>query len=263
MSDREPTTTRPLWYRPVSVPEQQGQGICLIDKSSGISSHGVVNALRRRFGIKRIGHTGTLDPLASGLMICLVGREYTKLQDSFLKLPKTYLCTLELGKTSDTFDSTGSVVQSAPWSALEQLTEQTVITALESFTGQQQQQVPIFSAVKIAGRKLYDRARSGENTSRVELPYRTVNFTNLSVKNWHRDNKTETLSVGIAVTCSSGTYIRSLVHDLGQKLGVGAVVTTLRRTHIADWSVTQAQSITEPTITLYHSAADIPTDQTA
>ena len=258
MSDREPTTAPPHFFRPVAVPKQTGLGICLIDKSSGISSHGVVNALRRRFGVKRIGHTGTLDPVASGLMICLVGREFTKLQDSFLKLPKTYHCTLQLGKTSDTFDRTGIVVTTSPWSELETLTETNFAAALASFAGQQQQQVPIFSAVKIAGRKLYDRARSGEDTSGVELPTRNVTLSNLSVKSWQRDEQTKTLSVGIEVTCSSGTYIRSLVQDLGQKLGVGALVAALRRVRIADWSVTEAQEITAPEIKLYQTAAELP-----
>lgn len=248
----------PKPYQTTPVPLQTGTGICLIDKAAGISSHGVVNALRRRFGIKRIGHTGTLDPLASGLMICLVGRQFTKLQDSFLKLPKSYLCMMKFGFTSDTFDKTGDVTKTAEWEKLASLTEAQAVAALATFLGQQQQQVPVFSAVKIQGEKLYQKMRKGKGLTALVIPTRQVTFTELTLLAWLPNPATQSLTAQIQVTCSSGTYIRSLVHDFGQTLGVGAIVTELRRLKVGHWSVDQAQTITEPVVKLYENAAAIP-----
>jgi len=253
--------------RPIPTPNhypaaiQSGEGICLIDKSSGISSHGVVNALRRHFGVKKVGHAGTLDPLASGLLICLVGRSFTRLQEQFLKLPKTYLCEFQLGISTDTYDSTGALTHQAEWLELQNLTQHQTEMELASFIGSHPQQVPAFCAVKIKGEKLYQKARRGVTQTITDLPSRIVTFLKLKLIEWEVDEINQTLKNVITISCSSGTYIRSLIHDLGQKLGVGACVTELRRTSIGDWGVDSANEISDKKIKLYQAKTQIPTLQ--
>lgn len=215
-------------------------GIYLVDKPTGPSSHTIVNYFRRHSGIKRIGHTGTLDPLASGLLIVLVGREFTKLQDQYLKQDKSYLVQAQLGWVSDTYDCTGQVQEQLAWPKLATLEEAVVARALTDFLGLQQQVVPSFSAVKIAGQKLYQRARLGQSS---QLPSRQVRISTLRLLAYQKDMQKQTLSIELEVACSSGTYIRSLVHDLGIKLGVGAMVTQLRRTQVGDLHVKKAMSL--------------------
>ena len=207
------------------------RGILLVDKPTGPTSHDLVDWMRRVSGVRRVGHTGTLDPLASGLMIMLVGREYTKLQDQFLKMDKTYLVTAQLGITSDSYDITGSVMtKNDNWQNLKKENFENVVN---QFVGQIEQTVPIYSAVKIKGEKLYDLARRGQ-ADQVGLPARSVTIYSLKITNFSLPHFT------LEVSCSSGTYIRSLIHDIGQTLGVGAVVTALRRTQISDYSINQA-----------------------
>lgn len=206
------------------------QGLLLVDKPVGPTSHYVVSWARRQFGVKTIGHTGTLDPLASGLMILLVGRSFTKQQINFLKQDKTYLVTGQLGITSDSYDSTGKITdQSDSWKKITkiQLTE-----ALKTFVGQINQTVPLFSAVKVNGKKLYQLARNGQS-AQSGLPIKSITIYSITLLNFSPPH------FSIEVFCSSGTYIRSLIHDIGQKIGVGAVVTALRRIQIGEYSVDQ------------------------
>jgi len=212
-------------------------GVYLADKPSGPSSHSIVNYFRRLSNLKRVGHAGTLDPLASGLLIILIGREFTKQQTQYLKQDKEYLVTFILGQSTDTYDSTGQITASSDWSEVEKITPTQIETALTSFRGEIGQVVPIFSAVKIAGQKLYQKARRGET---VTLPSRQITIHELELIDFQKNIKKETLSCSLRLRCSSGTYIRSLVHDLGQKLAVGATVTALRRTRIGDFHVKNA-----------------------
>lgn len=212
----------------------EGEGILLIDKPAGVSSHTVVNWARRVFGIRRIGHTGTLDPFATGLLILLIGRKYTKLQAQFLKQDKEYLCTAQLGLTTDTFDITGNVISAVDWSELQNISKQKIEDSLNKFRGEIKQTVPIYSAVKIKGRKLYDFARSDEKDQIKELPKRNINIQELKLENFQVNAKQNKAQFTIRVFCSSGTYIRSLINDIGKELKVGATAVSLRRTKIGN-----------------------------
>lgn len=215
-------------------------GIYLVDKPSGPSSHTVVNYFRKISGIKRVGHCGTLDPLASGLLIILVGREYTKKQSLYLKKDKEYLVQARLGVQTDSYDRTGQITEQKAWKELEKIEKIDILKTLPSFKGVINQVVPIFSAVKIKGQKLYQKARSGE---KVELPNREITIKKLILKNYQKDVKNEQITFELLVACSSGTYIRSLIHDLGKKLKVGAHVTALRRTKIDKFHVKKSLKI--------------------
>ena len=214
-------------------------GILLIDKPAGITSHDVVDRVRRIVGVKRVGHAGTLDPFATGLLIVLVSREFTKQQVKFLKLNKEYLCQAQLGVTSDTYDITGQVTETADWSKLSQVTEAKLKQALASFTGQITQVVPAYSAVRVKGHKLYELARRHQ-LNQVELPAKQVEIFRLELLDFKLSAESEHAEFTVLVNCSSGTYIRSLIHDLGQQLGLGAVTTTLKRTQIGPYQLTDA-----------------------
>lgn len=230
---------------PQSTPPGKGTlGIFLIDKPSGITSHDVVDQVRKITGIKRVGHAGTLDPLATGLLIMLVGREYTKQQTSFLKLDKQYRCKAQLGITTDTYDRDGQATDTVSWDELQQLTKQQLLQALDAFKGEIKQTVPPFAAVKRQGQKLYQLARKGK-LNEADLPIREVVIKELELLDFHQDEDQQTLTIKLQVTVSSGTYIRSLVHDLGKQLGVGAIVTELRRTKIGTFDLTQASRLTD------------------
>lgn len=209
-------------------------GVYLVDKPSGPSSHDVVNYFRKKSGIKRIGHCGTLDPLASGLLIILVGREYTREQSLYLKKDKEYLVTARLGIETDTYDQTGKIVSQANWQQLKNIKKSDLRKVIKQFKGEIQQTVPIFSAVKIKGQKLYQKARKGEA---VELPSRLVEIKKIALKNFKKDVKNEEINFELLVVCSSGTYIRSLVQDIGKKLECGANVSILRRLKIGKFHV--------------------------
>lgn len=217
--------------------------VILIDKPQGWTSHDVVARLRTVLGVKKIGHAGTLDPLATGLLIVLVGREATKRQSEFLKLDKSYLVTARLGVETDSYDADGQVVAQAAWVDVEKITQNQVVAATKRFIGQSQQTVPAFSAVKVAGQKLYNQARKG-SIDMATLPSRQITVTQFEVLDMQLDREQQQLTVTLEVSCGSGTYVRSLVHDLGQELGVGAMVTQLRRTRIGDFLVSKAQEIT-------------------
>lgn len=216
--------------------------VLLIDKPTGITSHDVVNIIRRRTQVKRVGHAGTLDPLASGLLIILVGRAATKRQAEFMKQDKEYICTARLGLTTDTYDSEGQVLTKSDWATISQISPKQIESTLQSFVGTIQQKVPAFSAIKKNGRKLYQLARKGQIKSE-DLPVREVTISDVEILEIQKNSLLQNFTVSFRVVCSSGTYIRSLVHDVGQKLKLGAIVTELRRTKIGDLKVTDAQSI--------------------
>ena len=209
----------------------QKQGLLLVDKPSGPTSHDVVAWARRVFGERRIGHTGTLDPLATGLLLVLVSREFTRLQTQLLSLPKTYLVEILLGATSDTYDRLGQI---SAKSLMKPKDLPTIQLILEEFKGNIQQQVPAYSAVKIGGKKLYSLARQ-QKMEAVELPVRSITIDLLEIVSFEWPKLT------LRIGCSSGTYIRSLAHDLGEKLGCGGLVQELRRETIGPFSVTAAE----------------------
>jgi tRNA pseudouridine55 synthase len=204
------------------------EGILLVDKPVGISSHAVVRWARDASGITRVGHAGTLDPLASGLSIILIGSQFTKRQSEFLKQDKSYQFTVSLGVETDTPDSTGVESGRADWDLLSQIDQAQVAGVLGQFRGEIQQEVPLYSAVKQRGKRLYKFARQGKE-SRVTLPVRTVQIYELELLSFERNVARQEVTVKFQMTCGSGTYVRSLARDIGGALGVGAVVTQLRR----------------------------------
>jgi tRNA pseudouridine55 synthase len=222
-------------------------GMVLVDKPEGWSSHDVVNFFRRRTGVRRIGHAGTLDPLATGLLIILIGREFTKLQSQYLKQDKAYEVEMVLGITTDTYDITGAITHQATPEQLKTLTKEKLQHTLTEFIGTQSQKVPLYSAVKVSGQKLYAHAREQQllkEQPTLEPPTKQVTIKNVTLQNWQSISFSANFRATLTVECSSGTYIRSLVHDIGQKLGVGATVTALRRVCIGEISIANSNLIT-------------------
>ncbi len=202
-------------------------GIYLINKPRGRSSFSIVAQVRRLSGIKKVGHAGTLDPEAEGLLIILVGKEYTKKSDEFLKLPKTYEFTLKLGETSTTGDEEGekTIISS------NKPTKTAIKTALEGFTGQISQIPPKYSAIKIDGQRAYKLARDGKE---VTLKPRKVTISRLKILSYTYPN------LSLVADVSSGTYIRSLAEDIGTALSTGAYCTDIKRTQIGKYSLSKA-----------------------
>lgn len=192
-------------------------GVLVVDKPVGLTSHDVVQIIRRGTNIHRAGHTGTLDPRASGVLVVLVGPA-VRLSEFVSASDKRYQATVHLGSTTDTFDSEGNITSSG---SVENITEEQFEQALQQFIGEIQQVPPPYSAIKVQGRKAYEMAREGEE---VELKPRTIQVYSLELLEW---NPPEAV---IDVFCSSGTYVRSLANDLGVALGCGAHLVGLRRT---------------------------------
>lgn len=192
-------------------------GVMVVDKPVGLTSHDVVQIIRRGTGIRRAGHTGTLDPRASGVLVVLIGPA-VRLSEYVSAADKRYQATLRLGTSTDTYDAEGSIVRTTP---VEDITEESFVEILKNYEGEIEQVPPPFSAVKVKGRKAYERARSGEE---VELKPRKIHVYNLEVLEWSPPEAV------LDVYCSSGTYVRSLANDLGEELGTGAYLIGLRRT---------------------------------
>lgn len=218
-----------VYGRP-SMPASWERAVLLVDKPPGWSSFDVIRRLRRLLTVRKIGHAGTLDPMATGLLICLVGRA-TKLQDTFMGLGKTYTGTLRLGEITPSYDAETDVVERQAW---QHLTDDDLDAARQAFLGQIEQRPPMYSAVKVGGERLYKKARRGET---IERPPRTVTLEEFSIL--RRDGA----DVDFRVRCSKGTYIRSLAHDFGATLGVGAHLTALRRTAIGPHRVEDAWTL--------------------
>jgi tRNA pseudouridine55 synthase len=206
-------------------------GIFLLHKPSGLTSHDVVNAVRRLAGIRRVGHAGTLDPLATGLLVVLVGQA-TRLAQYLTGHDKTYRAVIRLGETTDTYDAEGTVTARRPVTA----TAAELEAALAGFLGPQMQCPPAYSAIKVAGQALYKRARRGET---VAPEPRAVVFHTLTGLAWEPPDLT------VEVVCSAGTYIRSLAHDLGERLGCGAHLRALTRLAAGPFRLEQAHPLDE------------------
>ena len=205
-------------------------GILLVDKPRGLTSSRVVELIKRKFKIKT-GHTGTLDPTATGLLIILTGKR-TREASLFLEMDKAYEVKSILGVETDTFDSEGKVIRQSN----KELSKEELGKVLADFYGDIWQVPPPFSAKKIGGRKAYELARKGIS---VDIPSKKVSIYRLELKEFQFPYFTLTCDV------SSGFYVRSLVHDIGEKLGVGASVVDVRRTRVGPYQVEQAKSLEE------------------
>lgn len=191
-------------------------GILIVNKSEGFTSRDVVNKLSKIFNTKKIGHTGTLDPIAKGVLVVVIGK-YTKLCEDLTQTYKEYIATFKLGILTDTLDITGKILDEKDVT----VTEEEIRNVIASYKCVYDQEVPIYSSVKINGRKLYEYARNGEN---VVLPKRKVDIKNIEVIDINKD------IVKIKCLVSKGTYIRSLIRDIGSSLNTFATMTDLIRT---------------------------------
>ncbi len=207
------------------------QGIIVIRKEKGFTSHDVVAKLRGILHMKKIGHTGTLDPDAVGVLPVALGKG-TKLVDLITDKEKTYEAVLRLGITTDTQDMSGTVLEEKPVNATEQQVRETIA----GFVGEQLQIPPMYSALKINGKKLYELAREGKT---VERKARPVCFYQIEVLD------IQLPVVRIRVACSKGTYIRTLCHDIGQKLGCGGCMEQLLRTRVGRFSLEESHTLSE------------------
>jgi len=195
-------------------------GFLLINKKSGPTSHDIVDALRKITGLKKIGHAGTLDPFATGVLLIAIGRQATKKIDLFVKKNKTYTADIILGFVSDTFDRDGIKIKKENFKIPD---NKNIDAVLKEFVGEQEQIPPMFSAKKVGGKKLYELARKGIE---IERKASIINIYSIENKNYSWPK------LKIKVTCSTGTYIRSLANDIGVKLGCGAYLEELERTSI-------------------------------
>ena len=208
-------------------------GIAVVDKPAGLTSHDVVAKARKIFGTRKVGHSGTLDPDATGVLLLGVGRA-TRLLQFLTRLPKSYKGEIVFGEETSTLDSSGEIIRTYDMSEL-QFSE--VREAATKFLGEIEQVPPMVSAVRVGGRRLHEIAREG---GEVERPSRTV-----SVKRFEVNPTAYPLIYEVSVDCSSGTYIRSLAADLGASLGGGAHLQNLRRTAIGSFEESEAMSIEE------------------
>jgi tRNA pseudouridine55 synthase len=206
--------------------------LLLVDKPAGWTSFDVVNKLRRAYGGLKMGHAGTLDPIATGLLIICTGRKRKEIEQ-FMGLDKEYAATMRLGITTASYDTETPVLKERPTASI---TEEDVRATAEGFIGVQQQLPPMWSAVKKDGRRLYELARKGIE---VERATREVRIGPLSV------DRVAIPEVVMTVACSKGTYIRTLVYDIGERLGCGATMTALRRTKIGPYRIEDARTVEE------------------
>jgi len=202
-------------------------GVLLVDKPAGPTSHDIVDRIRRTFRLAKVGHGGTLDPAATGLLMILTGRG-TKLSNYFLGSDKTYAGTLQLGVTTDSYDADGRVTREADWRGV---TREQLEARFRALTGDQLQMPPMVSAVKINGVPLYKSARRGEE---IERKPRLVHIYEFRLLDFQPPE------AGFVVRCTKGTYVRALCHDVGEALGCGAHLKQLRRTQSGEFDVRDA-----------------------
>lgn len=199
------------------------EGILLVDKPLGATSFKLVHILRKQLGVKKIGHAGTLDPFATGVMVMLIGRRYTRLSNQFLTCDKEYIAEVYLGATTDTYDSDGKILnQSDIIPSFEEIQN-----SIHLFQGEIEQIPPMYSAKKVKGKKLYELARQG-----IEIERKPVKIhVNTHILRYAYPY------LELRIVCSKGTYIRSIAHDLGMHLGCGAHLTHLKRTRSGNFEL--------------------------
>lgn len=214
-------------------------GIIIIDKEKNMTSRDVVNKVSKILGTKKIGHTGTLDPLATGVLVLCVGKA-TKLVDLITGYDKEYIAKVCLGTLTDTLDITGNIIKEKETN----ITKEEIENALKSFIPGYEQEVPIYSAVKINGKKLYEYARNGET---VELPKRYIKINSIDLISdiEYKNGKTY---FSFITNVSKGTYIRSLINDIGKKLNTYGTMLELRRTKQGNFKIEDSSNINEPKI---------------
>lgn len=214
-------------------PTNSASGILLVDKPAGMTSHDVVSRTRRTAGTRKVGHAGTLDPMATGLLVLGINSS-TRLLTFLVGLDKEYLATIRLGQSTTTDDAEGDMLATTDPA---HITDEAVEAAIAQLTGDISQVPSSFSAIKVDGKRAYDLARAGES---VELKSRAVTVSSFEVIQSRRG---EFLDLDVRVECSSGTYIRALARDLGDDLGVGGHLTALRRTRIGPFSIRDAATL--------------------
>jgi|WetSurMetagenome_2_1015567.scaffolds.fasta_scaffold274940_2 tRNA pseudouridine55 synthase len=215
-----------------AVPDQavvEGE-VLLVDKPAGWTSFDVVNKLRRAHGGLKMGHAGTLDPIATGLLIICTGRKRKSIEQ-YMGLDKEYVATMRLGIRTPSYDTETAVTKECPTDGIG---EAQIRELVQQFTGAQQQVPPMWSAVKKDGKRLYELARKGIE---VERAPRDVRIASISM------DRVAVPDVIMTVVCSKGTYIRTLVHDMGERLGCGATMTALRRTKIGPYRIEDARTV--------------------
>lgn len=205
------------------------QGFLTVDKPQAMTSHDVVQIVRRKLGIRKVGHAGTLDPMATGVLVVGIGRA-TRLIEYVVGRPKTYITTVKLGQTTNTYDAEGEITQTKR----VMVTDEQIESALVHFRGHITQIPPMYSAIKKDGQPLYKLARKGIV---VDRPPRHITIHQLILIDRDKDE------IQLQINCSSGTYIRSLGHDIGQLLGCGGHLVSLRRTAISEFTEETAVSI--------------------
>ena len=218
-------------------------GALIIDKPAGVTSHDVVARVRKMIHERRIGHTGTLDPFATGVLILLVGRA-TRVAQFLSGAEKEYEAVVRLGYATDTGDVTGQRLEGAPHETVQSpqsLRQEEIKAATASLRGEIKQLPPMYSAKKIAGRKLYEHARRGEEVTREPVPVTIHEFEPLIEGSAKNDDGS--VDIRVRVVCSAGTYIRTLAEDLGRKLGMGAHLVELRRTRAGQFRLDAALTL--------------------
>ena len=215
-------------------------GIILLNKSKGISSFKAIDELKRKIKAKKAGHAGTLDPMAEGLMVVMIN-DATKFSGDLMKKDKEYYVEMELGYKTDTYDSEGKVIEE--YKSEIELSDSQIIRTIHSFKGRIKQVPPMYSAIKVEGQKLYDLARKGIEIERMPRDVEIMNIYKIKI---HRSKENSSrIKISFYAHVSSGTYIRSLVHDIGEKLKVFATMTKLVRTKIGRLSIEDAVSLEE------------------
>lgn len=207
------------------------EGILLVDKPQGITSHDVVSKLRRVFHIKKIGHAGTLDPMATGLLLMLVGKA-TKVSQYLMSMDKEYSGTIRLGQTTDSQDAEGQILLERP---VPELDGEAVRREMKCFIGDQYQTPPMYSAKKVNGQPLYKLARKGQT---VEREPRVIHISKFEMLRF------DLAEIDFLVACSKGTYVRTIAHDLGERFGCGGHLSRLRRTGVGEFRIEKADTIT-------------------
>jgi tRNA pseudouridine55 synthase len=208
-------------------------GFLLVDKAGGMTSHDVVAKVRRRFGTKKVGHAGTLDPMATGVLVLGIGNA-TRLLQYVVDGKKCYRATISLGKATVTDDVEGEVVFTASPAQLAAISDSHIHTLLESMVGVIAQRPSSVSAIKVAGKSAHQRVRDGEV---VELPAREVHIHSIEIHSISRSD--DAIAIDVSVQCSAGTYIRAIARDLGESLDVGGHLTSLHRTLVSPFTIAE------------------------
>lgn len=215
----------------INQKELKQSGFIIVDKPIGITSFWIIYKLRKITGIKKIGHAGTLDPLATGVLIVAIGREATREIDSIVQKEKQYIAKIDLSANTDTYDREGCIIENF---TEKKITKKEIGEVLKNFLGKQEQIPPMFSAKKVGGKKLYELARAGKEIERAPANIEIYNIKIIKYK-WP--------ILEIDVKCSKGTYIRSLACDIGKKLGLGGHLAGLQRTAIGKYSIKKAKKL--------------------